>query len=118
MIQTDGFLNSPPLPNPGLSTRTIAMANGAMYDAFQAVNRQYQPFLANISAPGVSRDAAAAQAAYDVILECYPLRQSILDTSLANTLNAIPAGNEKTAGIGLGHLIAQQYIAARTNDGS
>jgi hypothetical protein len=118
VIQTDGIVNSPALANPGWSTRTIAMANGAMYDAFQAVNRQYQPFLADIPAPGVSRDAAAAQAAYDVILDCYPLRQSILDTALANTLNAIPASNEKNAGVGLGHLIAQQYMTARTNDGS
>src|SRR6476620_10331427 len=118
VIQTDGIVNSPALANPGWSTRTIAMANAAMYDAFQAVNRNYQPFLANISAPGVSRDAAAAQAAYDLILECYPLRQSILDTALATTLNAIPASNEKNAGIGLGHLIAQQYTAARANDGS
>src|SRR6476646_4891764 len=112
VIQTDGVVNSPALANPGWSTRTIAMANAAMYDAFQSVNRQYQPFLADIPAPGVSRDAAAAQAAYDLILDCYPLRNDVLDPALANTLNAIPASNEKTAGIGLGHLIAQQYKTA------
>jgi len=118
VIQTDGILNSPALANPGWSTRTIAMANGAMYDAFQSVNRQYQPFLADIFAAGVSRDAAAAQAAHDLTLECYPQQQTMLDAALATSLNAIPAGVQKDAGIGLGKLIAQQYMTARNNDGS
>src|SRR5689334_6750228 len=117
VIQTDGIVNSPALANPGWSTRAVAMANGAMYDAFQSVNLQYQPFLTYINSPGVSRDAAAAQAAYDVMLSNYPLRNDVLDPALATTLNAIPNSNAKTAGIGLGHLIAQQYINARANDG-
>ena len=30
--------------NPGVPTRAMAMMNGSIYDAFQAVNRTHQPF--------------------------------------------------------------------------
>lgn len=117
-IQTDGIVNSPNLANPGWSTRTMAMMNGAIYDAFQSVNRTHTPFMYNALTPGASRDAAAAQAAYELILECYPLRHDVLDPALANTLAQVPDGAAKTAGIALGHAIAQQYMTARQSDGA
>ena len=121
VMQTDGVLNSPALSNPGWSTRTIAMMNGAIYDSFQAVNRTHTPLMVNVNAPTASREAAAAQAAYDIILECYPLQQSILDTALtgpSGTLTLLPNNSAKTAGIALGHQIAQQYMLARASDGA
>lgn len=117
-MQTDGILNTPDLANPGWATRTMAMMNGAIYDAFQSVNRTHTPFMYNALTPGASRDAAAAQAAYEIILECYPLRHDLLDPALANTLSQVPDGAAKTSGIALGHAIAQQYMAARQNDGA
>lgn len=117
-IQTDGIVNSPNLANPGWSTRTMAMMNGAIYDAFQSVNRTHTPFMYSALTPGASREAAAAQAAYEIILECYPLRHDILDPALANTLSQVSDGAAKTSGIALGHAIAQQYMAARQNDGA
>lgn len=118
VIQTDGILNSPPLANPGWSTRTIAMTNGAMYDAIQAIERTHKPFLVNASAPGASKTAAAAQAAYDILLDCYPLQQSILNSALTNSLAAVPDGPAENDGVALGHAIAQQYINERTGDGA
>jgi hypothetical protein len=121
VAQTDGILNTPALANPGWCTRTTAMMNGAMYDAFQAVSRTHLPFLVDTSAAGASREAAAAQAAYEIILDCYPLQQSILDNALtgpSGTLTMIPDGPAKTAGISLGHQIAQAYMAARAGDGA
>jgi hypothetical protein len=119
VMQTDGILNSPALANPGWSTRTMAMANGAMYDAFQAVQRTHQPLLFNQLAPNASQTAAAAQAAYDIILDCYPQQQnSILDGALAASLGGIADDQAKIDGIALGHSIAQQYILARTGDGA
>ena len=118
VIQEDGILNSPPLANPGWSSRAMAMANGAMYDAFQAVERTHQPLLVNMSAPGASKTAAAAQAAYDITLSNYPLRQSTLDAALAASLAMVPDDQSKVDGIALGQAIAQDYIAARTDDGA
>ena len=115
VMQTDGILNSPALSNPGWSTRTIAMMNGGIYDAFQSVNRTHTPLMYSALTPGASREAAAAQAAYEIILDCYPLRHDILDSALTGptgTLTLIPDSPAKTAGIALGHAIAQQYLAA------
>lgn len=118
VVQTDGILNTPALANPGWSTRAIAMTNGAMYDAFQAIERTHQPFLVNTMSPGASKTAAAAQAAYDVLLSAYPLQQSILDNALASSLAMVPNGQAENDGVALGHSVAAQYISARNNDGS
>ena len=97
------------------------MMNGSMYDAFQAIDRTHTPLLYNTLTPGASREAAAAQAAYEIILDCYPLRHDVLDPALtgpSGTLTLIPDSPAKTAGVALGHAIAQQYMAARLNDGA
>ena len=44
VMQEDGIQNIGSLANPGWSTRTAAMMNAAMYDAFQAVERTHKPF--------------------------------------------------------------------------
>jgi hypothetical protein len=43
-----------PTANPGWSTRTMAMANGAMYDSFQAVKKRYRRLGAHPSLSGVA----------------------------------------------------------------
>ena len=58
--------------NPGVPTRAMAMMNGSIYDAFQAVNRTHEPFKVNTFAPGASVDAAVSQAAYRVLSDMYP----------------------------------------------
>lgn len=103
--------------NPGVPTRAMAMMNGSIYDAFQAVNRTHQPFKVDISAPGVSIDAAVSQASYLVLSHMYPEVQGMLDTDLATRLGNVPNGAAKTAGIGLGQMIANQYITSHQNDG-
>ena len=40
--------------NPGVPTRAMAMMNGSIYDAFQAINRTHAPFKVNTFAPGAS----------------------------------------------------------------
>lgn len=103
--------------NPGVPTRAMAMMNGSIYDVFQAVNRTHQPFKVNTSASGASIDAAVSQAAYRVLSDMYPEVQSMLDTTLATRLAAVPDSAAKTAGITLGNFVAQQYITSHQNDG-
>jgi hypothetical protein len=95
----------------------MAMMNGSIYDAFQAIDRTHAPFKVDISSPGASVDAAASQAAYRVLSNIYPEYQTTLDATLATRLAAVPSGAAKTAGINLGNSIAQTYITAHQNDG-
>ena len=113
----DAIIATPSKHNPGLSTRGMALMNGAIYDVFQAIDRTHAPFKVNTFAPGALLDAAVAQAAYRTISNCYGEQQATLDTVLANRLGAIADSAEKTAGINLGNLVAQQYIDAHANDG-
>jgi hypothetical protein len=103
--------------NPGWSTRSAAILHGAIYDAFQSVNRTHVPFLVNSqAAPGTSLEAAVHQAAYEVLKECYPGEQTMLDTAYNARIASIPDGTSKTDGIALGHSIAAAYMANRAND--
>jgi PAP2 superfamily len=117
IIQAEG--NSAGHANPGWSTRAIAMTNGAIYDAFQAVNRTHTPFHADFSsAPDTSKQAAAAQAAHDVLLAAYPSQAATLSAALSTSLAAIPAGPGKNAGLALGSQVANSYLTWRQNDGA
>jgi hypothetical protein len=103
--------------NPGWSTRSIAMMNGAIYDTFQAVNRTHQPFMADMQAPsGASLEAAVHQAAFDALSHCYPGETSMLQSAFDARMAAIPDGPGKTAGIALGQSIAHTYKVNRTGD--
>lgn len=108
-----------PTANPGWLTRSMAMTNAAMYDIYQSFDRTHQPFLYNNIAPaGANRDAAIAQAAYTLLIDCYDQQGGILGTARDAVLNNIADGPEKTAGIALGNAVAQAYISSRANDNS
>ena len=110
----------PEKANPGVSTRAIAMMNGAIYDVFQAFDRTHAPFLVRDHAtPGASRESAVAQAAHDVLVDCYAEMQTELGALLQSRLGNIAASPaEKAAGTAFDSMVAQQYIAKRLNDHS
>jgi membrane-associated phospholipid phosphatase len=103
----------------GLSTRTMAMVQAAMYDAVNGIDRFGSVFQVNVYAPtGASPEAAASQAAYDVLLSLIPEEKALYDATLAETLAGIPNGAGKSAGIAVGDAVAAGILAARANDGS
>jgi hypothetical protein len=103
--------------NPGWSTRSMAMMNTAIYDVFQAFDRTHKPFLVDTRAqPNTSLEAAVHQAAYEVLVDCYPGEKSMLDADLNARMALIPGGANKTNGINLGRSIAQACITNRTGD--
>jgi len=104
--------------NPGWSTRTLAMMNGAMYDALQAIDRTHRPFLVNTTAVGASFEAAAAQAAQQILSVAYPDQREKFDRVFMDALRSIPDGPAKQNGVGLGDGIAEQYLAWRAGDGA
>jgi hypothetical protein len=87
-----------------------------MFDAVNSIERKYSPFLQNAkTSSGASVEAAAAQAAHDILSALYPSQQSVFDEALAETLNSIPPGLARQ-GIDVGAATAASVIAWRNND--
>jgi hypothetical protein len=108
--------NSTPPP---VAARALAMMHIAIYDAVNSIEPTHQAFRINYAeSPSTSREAAAAHAAYRVLLQNFPLERTRLEGALTNSLARIPEGAEKSAGIRLGEAVAAQVVAWRENDGS
>jgi len=101
------------------NSRAQAMLHVAMFEAVNAIDRRYTPYKLNLSAdPGMSREAAAAVAAHDVLVALYPDQKADLDATLATSLSAIANGEAKSRGVELGRKAASDMIALRADDGS
>src|SRR5437879_11545467 len=105
-------------PNALFASRALAMTHVAQFDAVNGVTRCYEPYAADLSAPGASPVAAAAQAAYHVLTDLYPTQVPLLDAALSASLAAVPAGQSKLDGIALGSATAVAVLALRANDGA
>jgi hypothetical protein len=104
---------------PQLSVPHMAMVQGAVYDAVNAIDGGHEGYLltSRVATPFDSKEAAAATAAYRVLLNLVPAQQAVLDAQYAASLAAIPDGSAKTRGIAVGGAAAAAMIAARTDDG-
>lgn len=102
---------------PGLPViRAAAMVHIAMFDAVNAIERAYTPYRFEVRASrGASPEAAAAQAAHDV-LTLFPTHQATFDAVLAVDLAGIPPGRAKQ-GTAIGRAVAQAVLEWRQNDG-
>src|SRR5262245_33550563 len=104
---------------PNVSVLHMAMVQGAVYDAVNAIDGGHEGYLltSRVATPTDSKDAAAATAAYKVLVNIVPGQQSALQLLHDATLSGIPAGPEKTRGVAVGEAAAAAMIAARTADG-
>jgi hypothetical protein len=101
------------------NARGQAMLHIAMFEAVNAIDRRYAPYRLSLSADrAASREAAAAAAAYDVLLSLHPDKKADLDAALAGSLAGITENEAKSKGIELGKQAAAGIIALRANDGS
>jgi len=104
---------------PPKASRAMAMVHTAIYDAVNCIDQDHEAYLYNVPAPAdTSREAAVAQAAHRVLSNLYPAQQSVFDAALAASLQSIPDGPGKTAGISVGESAANSILAARANDHS
>ncbi|MBA2641796.1 MAG: hypothetical protein H0U82_02555, partial [Actinobacteria bacterium] len=92
-------------------TRGIAMVEGAVYDAVNAIDRGYHSYLLDLheidADPSGSQGAAAATAAYRVLRAITPpARHAGLDASYMATLATIPDGPAEQEGVGAGEAAA------------
>ena len=103
-------------------SRDMAMVHAAMFDAMNAIRPYYTPAMVSITAKGyASREAAAAQAAHDVLLALFPAEHVSLDANLAASLAQIPDDDDhgqrpKYWGIVAGQVAATEVLHARQND--
>jgi hypothetical protein len=109
--------NMPAVPNP-LVARQYAIMHIAMFDAANAIEREYTPYHARLLAhPAASAEAAAAQAAHDVLVKLNPAAQATFDSALQARLLKIQPWRA-AAGAAVGRKAASDILAWRANDGS
>ncbi len=106
------------LPAGGLAPpRHYAMLHVAMFDAVNSIERCYRRYRFNVWAiPGASPEAAAAQAAHDVLTAQFPASQPTFDAALAARLEKIPPRAARH-GAQVGKAIAQKVLEWREDDG-
>src|SRR5262245_27343955 len=107
----------------------LAMVQGAVYDAVNAIDGGYQPYLDGLpeAASTDNIDAAVATAAHDVLVGLTnPVTDALLlsttvrdwlDEARDDALAAIPDGGPKTGGITIGAAAAEAMLDARDDDG-
>jgi hypothetical protein len=102
-----------------LGSRAMAMMHVAMADAVASIHPTYKPYAVRVTRHRNSdKVAAAASAAYGVLVRLFPASQPQLDAALAESLAQVPDGKKKDRGIALGDEVAAQIVALRENDGS
>ena len=101
----------------GGASRTLAMVQVAMFDAINAIQPRYRSYLNLPAAPaGALPEAAAAAAAYGVLVRLLPAQVAALNATLASSLAPLPNGTGKTSGVQYGDLVAYLMYQNRLND--
>jgi plasmid stability protein len=104
-------------PAPSTAQRSLAMMHIAMFDAINSIEEVYTPYRVHVKAShGASAEAAAAQAARDILTALYAAQQVTFDSALASELVGIPPGLAKQ-GREIGRAAAQAVLAWRQGDG-
>jgi hypothetical protein len=115
---------------PHAAVLSLAMVQGAVYDTVNAIDGGYKPYLvAPPAAPGDSKEAAAATAAFRVLVGfldgerepplvgLVPAQRSTLQPLYEASLATVPDGPPKAGGIAVGEAAAAAMLTARENDG-
>ena len=96
----------------------LAYVQAAVFDAVDAVDGGYRPYVGPLRAHGVTDgDAAVAAAAHRVLVTQFAGQAAALDADYAAALAAIPDGPAKARGIALGEQAATDLLRARASDG-
>jgi hypothetical protein len=105
--------------NPFFQARYAAITQLAVFEAMNAIDGQFDPYLGSVSAPpAASTEAAAVAAAHAVLSNYFPANAPTLDAAYAVSLARIPDGMRKRQGIVAGNAAAAAMIAHRDGDGS
>ena len=117
------LVTPPPLNAPPAAAIHLAIVHGAIYDAVNAIDGGYEPYLGAPSAGSTdSEDAAAATAGYRMLQYLLPSdRDDELLVFYEDSIEAIlGAGVSQTSvdgGVAVGEAAAASMVTARTGDG-
>jgi membrane-associated phospholipid phosphatase len=128
-LMLDTFASQGSTATPPLNSRTMGMLGGAMFDAVNSINRNYESYLGyfepTTAGVGIDINAAASVAAYTVLNSIYVSQYGAGNAYLASfnsmynsQMSGIADGEAKTRGIEVGLAAAQAMVTARANDGS
>jgi hypothetical protein len=105
--------------NPFAQGRFAAITQLAVFEAVNAITRDYRPYLGTVEAPpGASPEAAAVAAAHGVLTAYFPAQAASLAAARDASLASIPAGPARDLGVAVGVAAAAALVAARADDGS
>jgi hypothetical protein len=96
--------------------RFYALTHIAMFDAINAIEREYAHYRVLLRPVNGSASAAAAQAAHDVIVALNPAATAAYDALLAQQLGSGAPGFERH-GAAIGAKVAAEILKWRQNDG-
>ena len=109
---------SPPPTNPFFQARWAAIVQLAVFEAVNAIEGDYEPYLGVVDAPPwASPEAAAIAAAHRTLVTLRPGSAATLDGLRAAALAEIPDGPEKEDGIVVGEDAAAAMLLLRADDG-
>lgn len=91
----------------------------AMFEALNAIDRRYESYVKlPLAQEPASQEAAAASAAYHVLLSYFPSQKTALDESYAMALEAVPDARLREAGVRIGKAAAEGALKVRASDSS
>lgn len=96
--------------------RFYALTHIAMFDAVNSIERQYAAYHVRLAQRGGSPEAAAAQAAHDVLVALNPPSAAAYDALLAQQIGTRPSWFVRR-GQQTGAAVAAKILAWRQNDG-
>ena len=105
------------------SQRLGAIVHTAIFDAYNGIERRYEPLFVTDPAPkGASRRAAVVAAGYTALVALFPGRTAQLNASYTASLDVLTdedgiGGTSIQRGIDWGSYVAQQVLASRSSDG-
>jgi hypothetical protein len=104
------------------SQRLGAIVHTAIFDAYNGIERRYQPvFVHGEAFRGASRRAAIIAAAYTALVNLFPSQKASLDARYEASLAALSDGGDggrsRERGIAWGTEVALRVLAWRANDG-
>jgi hypothetical protein len=109
-------------------TRTLAMVQGAVHDALNAINRRYAAYYFEGPAEvGASPDAAVAAAAHTVLVGVIPsfgtpaqkvAALAMVEDAYMASLGRMSDGAAKTKGVAVGRAASAAMLALRKDDGA
>jgi PAP2 superfamily len=103
-------------PNYAVDLATVQIA---VYDAVIAIAGGHRPFAVtpSVATDDASQEAAAATAAYRVLLGLFPSRSASYQGAYDGYLASLPAGDATDRGVAIGAEVAAGVLALRANDG-